>query len=390
MNVEAVQLDIYRTKIPMRRFEHAAASRDVSDGVVVRMKFSDGRIGWGETFPRQYVTGETVEGVVEDLSEILWPLCAGRALGGANDLDEVPIRDAAGRCISAAACAMDLGSLRRLFPGDGGAPSQGLLEMAGRSGPRKQIDALVSGVLGSTDPARTARGLRRMRWFGIRDFKLKLGLGEDIDAENLRIVRKQLGRGLARGRCTFRVDVNGGWDAESTPDRVEELSKLGVCVVEQPVYCSPVELLELARKCSLPLMADESLRTEDDARFLLQAPTEIWWNIRLSKNGGFVRSLFLARLAAEHRIPFTLGCMVGESSILSWAQRLLLQWSPIPRFIEGNYGRFLLADDLVRKPLRFGYGGKLKPLKGAATNIHVDLRKLNRYGKRLASLGKPS
>ena len=386
MSVSPTQLDVYRTTIPMRTFEHAAASRDRAEAVVVRMEFSDGRVGWGETLPREYVTRETPDTAVRDLKEFLWPACAKALFRVKDAVAEVPTRDEAGRCINAAACALDLACLRRLFPGDGGAASGAFTALAGRPGPRKEIDSRVSGVLGSADPGKTARRLRVMRCFGLRDFKLKLGLGEDVDGANLRVVHRQIGKAVACGKCSLRVDVNGAWDVQSTPERVAALREFGVCVVEQPASCSPAELLVLARKCSLPLMADESLRTEDDAQFLLQEPKKVWWNIRLSKNGGFIRSLLLARMAGEHRIPFTVGCMVGESSILSAAQRLLLQWSPMPRFVEGNYGRFLLADDLVRKPLRFGYAGRLRPIKHYTSDADVEDRKLERYGRLVATL----
>ena len=64
MALQPIQLDIYRTAIPMRSFEHAAASRSLAEAIVVRVSFSDGRCGWGETLPRPYVTGETLETVV--------------------------------------------------------------------------------------------------------------------------------------------------------------------------------------------------------------------------------------------------------------------------------------------------------------------------------------
>ena len=57
----------------MRGFEHAAASRDRAESVVVRLTLADGRAGWGETLPRPYVTGETLESVQADLAETLWP-----------------------------------------------------------------------------------------------------------------------------------------------------------------------------------------------------------------------------------------------------------------------------------------------------------------------------
>ncbi|MCD6378426.1 MAG: hypothetical protein J7L99_06220, partial [Planctomycetes bacterium] len=67
MQVRAVKLDIYQVSIPMRRFEHAAASRCTSEGIIVRLELSDGSIGWGEAHPRKYVTGETLETSVDKL-----------------------------------------------------------------------------------------------------------------------------------------------------------------------------------------------------------------------------------------------------------------------------------------------------------------------------------
>jgi muconate cycloisomerase len=250
---------------------------------------------------------------------------------------------------------------------------------------RERIEARVSGVIGSSDPARTRRRLRLMRLYGLRDFKLKLGFSAEVDAENLRIVYRGLRKGIAAGKLTLRVDVNGGWDAASTPDRVAELQQYGVCVVEQPVYGPTAALLDLAPRCKLPLMADESLLVSEDAQSLSR-DSRIWWNIRLSKNGGFLDALALARAAAEKGIPFTIGAMVGESSILSAAQRLLLQMCPRPRFVEGNYGRFLLSDDLTTRSLRFGYGGRLDVLRGPGLGITVDPQKLVRYTRRVRTL----
>ena len=372
MNVYPIRFDIHRVAIPMRRFEHAAAARKVAENIVVRMEISDGSVGWGETLPRDYVTGETLDTVLADLQETIWPALAGRELGPNGEMPPDAPAVAAGeggRCRNAALCAVESAVLWRCpdLPGRG------------------RIAARVSGVLGSADPARTAKHLRLMRWFGLRDFKLKLGFDEDTDAENLRIVSAKLAGRIARGRGSLRVDVNGGWDAATAPERVAALKPHGVCVVEQPVTGLAGELVELAQRCELPLMADESLLTVGDAETLLAAGDRVWWNIRISKNGGPLQALRLARLAAEKNIPFTLGCMVGETSILSALQRVVLQQGPRPRFVEGNYGQFLLSTDLAAHPLRFGYGGRLKPLAGLAAVTPLP-EKLARYGDLVASL----
>jgi L-alanine-DL-glutamate epimerase-like enolase superfamily enzyme len=220
-----------------------------------------------------------------------------------------------------------------------------------------------------------------MRWYGLRDFKLKLGLGEEADAENLRILHKRIGKAVRQGKCTLRVDVNGAWEVDETPARIEALRPYGVCVVEQPVFGPPEALIALAQRCALPLMADESMVTAANGAELIEAAgRKVWMNIRLSKNGGLWPSLGIARAAAEAGVPFTIGCMVGESSILSAAQRELLRLGPAPRFVEGNYGKLLLRDDLTDRSLRFGYGGRLRRLPGGSAGVAVSDRKLARYG----------
>lgn len=361
-----IRLDIHRTAIPMRSFEHAAASRELAEAIVTRVTFDDGAVGWGETLPRDYVTGETLETVPADLAAALWPAVAGKPVGP-EQVRALPVRAADERCITAARCALELALADALALPAAQAP----------------IRARVSGVLGSADPDRTARRLPWMRLYGLRDFKLKLGFGYETDRANLAAVDRRIGRAIARGKCTLRVDVNGGWDVASAPARVEELAQYGVCAVEQPVFGPPEALADLAAHCTLPLIADESLRTGDDARALLAAGAKVWWNLRISKNGGLSATADLARLAADRGVPFVVGCMVGESGILSAAQRRLLTGIPVPRFVEGNYGRFLLSDDLTTPSPRFGYGGRLgSPPK--ALRVRPD--KLARYGTLLATL----
>jgi len=405
MAIRAVQLDVYRTAIAMRSFEHAAATRNQAEAVVVRAVFSDGVVGWGETLPRPYVTGETLESVVADLEGLIWPALAEADFSGVESevaaaLAGIPTAGPDGRCINAAACAAELACVDAHLRRRGLTSPAGLLAAAADlSGhPHRPeghlplgggwIAARVTGVLGSADAGKTARRLRLMWWYGLRDFKLKLGLGAAADAANLAAVRARLAGALAAGRCTLRVDVNGGWTAQETPARVADLAAMGICAVEQPVFCGAGELVELARRCELPLIADESLLTDRDAEALLAEPGKLWWNVRISKNGGLLRAGRLAARAAAGS-TVVLGCMVGESGVLSAAQRRLLQAvGPGVRFVEGNYGRLLLAGDIVRRSPRFGYGGRLGVLGGAGLGVEVDPARLERWGRRVATLGR--
>jgi muconate cycloisomerase len=334
----------------MRGFSHAAATRNQAEAVLVCQHFSDGRCGWGETLPRPYVTGETLDSVVEDLEATAWPRWKQwwNARGGSvrlEDLPGAPIgRSPDGRCLNATRACLEQASLSAIS----------LAPLARRIRPR------VSGVLGDPDPDRTARKLRQMRLIGLRDFKLKVGLGPEVDRANLEVVCEQLGGAVKADRCTLRVDVNGGWGRDETPHRVEEMARLGVCAVEQPVYVPAGELVELGQACKLPLIADESLLTEEDAEQLAQAGERIWWNVRICKNGGPASAFALCRRALQAGTRLILGCMVGESSLLSICQRAVLQWGAKATFVEGNYGRFLLKGDLTRRPVMMGLGGRLR------------------------------
>ena len=52
---------VYPLQIPLRtRVSHATSERDTADPIIVAVEFLGGTIGYGETLPRPYVTGETV------------------------------------------------------------------------------------------------------------------------------------------------------------------------------------------------------------------------------------------------------------------------------------------------------------------------------------------
>ncbi len=386
MSMIPAKMDVFRTTIPMRSFKHAAADRNVAESVVVRVTFADGTIGWGETLPRPYVTGETFESVLDDLRNLIWPRWVGQEM--MRDGAPVEIADSLhdGRCINAAIAAFDLACMARLGSLPDVTSQQMLSDLSGRTQARREIDVRVSGVLGAAKRKKVKRKIRLMRWAGLDDFKLKLTGDDPSDADLLQTTYRYLGGAIARGQATLRVDVNGGWSIDETPERIRALLPWGVCAVEQPTYCSSAELVELSRECELPLIADESMLTMSDAETLLAEPERIWWNLRLSKNGGMVKTLKLAKLAAGHAVTFVLGCMVGETGILSAAQRRFLQLGAGPRFLEGNYGKLLLRDDITTPSLRFGYGGAIRTLREPGLGVEVRADKLRRYGQHVFSL----
>ena len=68
------EVTLYQMKIPFKfSFGHGSAKRVTSDSFVLVLKTNDGKIGFGEGLPREYVTGETLETSTEFFSKKIFP-----------------------------------------------------------------------------------------------------------------------------------------------------------------------------------------------------------------------------------------------------------------------------------------------------------------------------
>jgi L-alanine-DL-glutamate epimerase-like enolase superfamily enzyme len=372
---------IYPLSIPMRRrFAHAAAARQTAEPVVVGVELRNGVMGYGETLPREYVTGETVASVLEDIAEqLLRGLERWRPASFAEAIELIeglPEQREDGGLMLAARAALELALLdaySRLF-GRPIADVAGWLGLPRFGPPGSTSTVRYTAPLGADAPQKVRASIRKMRWFGLRDFKLKVG-DEDDDAR-VRAVVGALGASLGR-KTTLRVDANMGWTVAQAVERLKAWSRWPIACVEQPLPVGMEAAAPALREAGgIPIMYDESLLTYARAEAMLDAGEMDALNIRLSKNGGLLPAMRLAGLARKRDAMFQLGCMVGETSILSAAGRRFLECVPGAAFAEGSYGRFLLAEDVAGKSLTFGWGGRPKPLAGAGWGIDVDAERL--------------
>ena len=93
--------------------------------------------------------------------------------------------------------------------------------------------------------------------------KVKVGGGPlDDDADRVAAVRAALG---PAGR--IRLDANGAWDVDAAVAALDRLAGFDLELVEQPV-ADLADLARVRRRVAVPVAADESLRSLDDARRL--------------------------------------------------------------------------------------------------------------------------
>jgi o-succinylbenzoate synthase len=136
---------------------------------------------------------------------------------------------------------------------------------------------------------------------GFSTVKLKLGaesastrLKEGLtrtrvdDVEQVRAVREALGP-----EVRIRVDANQAWDLETAKATLTALEPHGIELAEQPVGTLD-EMAELAKATSIPLAADESVASLDEAEEAATLGACTYTGIKLSKVGGPEEALAIA------------------------------------------------------------------------------------------------
>ena len=118
----------------------------------------------------------------------------------------------------------------------------------------------------------------------------------------------------------------------------------------------------MSEELGAAIILDESLK--NSAQLDQYAARSGDWiaNIRVSKCGGILRSIALAKAAHCQGMGVKLGAHVGETSLLTRAAITVgqaLATAPLAR--EGAFGNFLLKNDISKKSLRFGRNGALTP-----------------------------
>ncbi|MCS7160983.1 MAG: enolase C-terminal domain-like protein, partial [Gemmatales bacterium] len=349
-------------------------------------ELDDGTVGYGEGAPREYVTGESVADAprwfqnrkLHRFLSFLRPRSFAEAVEAIAELPwEYPADDERQCRGNAARCALELA----LLDAYGRYFRQPLSRATAVITPelyQPRSEVRYSGVITGADGWKLKAAALAMRAYGFRDVKVKVGMAGANDGARLRTVRRWCGWGVG-----LRVDANEAWSPTEVLPRLAELQPFGLLAVEQPVrHADRAVLRKVRQELRLPIMLDESLCSFTDAKRAVAEETCDLFNLRLSKCGGFIPTLLLARFARQHGLGYQLGCQVGESAILSAAGRHFACSVAGVRWCEGSYDRFLLRDNLSRVNLTFGWGGWAPALQGAGLGIAVSSDSLRRLSIR--------
>jgi len=371
-------LKLFKVAVPLKKVvRHASFERSVSENLVVRVTLADGSVGHGEGVPRPYVTGETLESTFAALEVHDWAQKVGRPTDFAQVVERMESltlpeieSDPRGMAGNAARCALELAILdaygRRFGTSVGQVVDLAKVDGLGRlpaPGPVRYSAAITA------DSARAERvSAWKIRIYGFHQVKVKVGTQGQDDPVRLERLRRILGR-----RMDIRLDANEAWSAAELIDRVRPLRRFDPTALEQPVpHAEVAALAGLRPRVGIPIMLDESLCGFPDAQAAVARGTADLFNVRLSKCGGILPSLRIIGLAQRSGLGVQLGCHPGETSLLSAAGRHVAGRVAGLRYVEGSYDRHILAANLTRHDLTFGYGGRARPLDGPGLGVEVD------------------
>ena len=365
-----VKSRLWSLRIPFQLpFVHSLKRREFSDSVVVAITTDSGVTGFGEGAPRPYVTGETSASCSDHIRKVLLPAIRPMELPDKCSKADFAVLlssisnslPATGNdaviAFHAAKCAVELAIVDCLL--------QYYNIAAGEVWRAATTTVIYSAVIGAGPLAAVERLARQCREAQIKQVKVKVGDGDDF--ARVAAVRSILG-----DDASIRVDANGALDLAAAVSLAKAMEPLKVDCIEQPLPRGDISAwAELRRRSGMPLMADESLVTAEDADQLIEQQACDFFNLRISKNGGMCDTLGLAAKARHSGIGLQLGCQVGETSILSAAGRHLAAHLWDLRYVEGSYGPRLLEEDISEDAVSFGRGGAAPLLTGRGLGVTI-------------------
>jgi muconate cycloisomerase len=212
---------------------------------------------------------------------------------------------------------------------------------------------------------------------GHRIFKIKtaaLPLADDV--ARVKRLREALGPDIS-----LRVDANQGWDRSTALKAIRALEPWNVDFVEQPVPRWDLEgMAEIARRVSVPIMADESCFSPHDALAIARLGGVSILGLKVTKSAGISNTLAIARIAEAAGMTCYVGCMIETSLGTAAYLQVALAAAPVTWGCE-LFGPLLLKGDVVRDPVRYA-DGCILGLDRPGLGVEVDETAVKEWSRR--------
>lgn len=287
--------------LPMRQpFVTALGEKEVSRNLLIAVRLADGTTGYGEASASLAWPEETREAMARALRPLV-PRLIGAEIRSARRL-AARAWESAGRHPTAAA-ALECALL------DAWARARRISLWKWLGGRKRSVTTALT--LSAWQPGVAARVARRAAAMGFHRLKIKV-TGRDLDQD----IRRVIATHRAARKARLWVDANQGLDLRAAIffARLLRRRRLPVQLLEQPLRRENWDgLRQVEREGGIPVAADESARSVEEARQIIRRRAVSIINVKLAKSG-LAGAQEIIRLARSAGVRLMIGCM-AESAV---------------------------------------------------------------------------
>ncbi len=297
MKITEVKLGMI--SVPLRvPFKTALRQVNSVEDVIVEIHTDTGAVGYGEAPPTGAITGDTTGAIIGALRDHIIKTLIGREVDEfedlTRDLQKCVVKNTSAKAAADMALWDLYGQLYKI-------PVYKLL-----GGARNRIATDIT--ISVNSPEEMARDTQNAVERGYDTIKVKVGIDPELDVARLEAVR-----GAAGKERRLRIDANQAWNARQAVRILNNMQEKGLDIelVEQPVPAHDLEGLKYVTQHSdVPVLADESVFSPEDALKILETRAADMINIKLMKCGGLTNALKIATAAELYGVECMLGCML--------------------------------------------------------------------------------
>lgn len=371
--MKIVAIDTYPLVLPIREvYGGAAGFLEDCRSLIVRLETENGIEGWGEaTQGRPGNTYETLETMEIMVQKYFAPALMGMDLEETGKVAGKLHGVRYGHPITKAAVEI------ALFDALGKLYKVPLCRFFG--GPYRREIELVGGLGMDLGPEAIGKRARELKQDGFRSFKIKIGQRYHAnDIERVRVVREAVGDDVS-----IRVDGNAAYSFADARAVLNEISRFHISDAEQPLARSDLKsLAELRHAVGIPIAAQESVTSPEDALAVLDTRAADLLKIKLTHIGGFERAREVAAIVGARGLPVVIGQGSACAPILSAAE-MQLHCALKNAQPGGEMTGFLrLGEQDIFSAIPVSRGSAIPPMS-AGHGVEVDREKLRRTAKRV-------
>jgi L-Ala-D/L-Glu epimerase len=284
--------------------------------VRVCVRCENGLFAYGEAPATKAITGEGLEEIVSSL-ESVHSLFIGKSMKEAFVL-----LDTLALIGSSAKAALDIAFVFL----DALQKKQTLFEYF-KTQNKEPIQSAIT--ISFNEPDEMLRDAKKAYQEGMNILKIKLGKDIHHAIEVVHLIAKKLPEAI------LLIDANQAWDVEGAQRFISATSSLDVALIEQPVGAKErAAMAELTRDTLVPILADESVFTLEDMRYVVENNCADMVNIKLMKCGGIRKALEMLEYARTHKIKCMMGSMLEGPNSIRAALHLSFAYRDVITFID--------------------------------------------------------